>query len=233
MTHAEWLVSDDPYPMLGWAHSRMSERQLRLFACGYCRGEWQSLNSESCRKAVEVAERYADGAASERDLRKARTAAGAAANGITELAYEISGGWAETVWAEWRAARMALVAVAPGERVADSVMGCLGSWLAFSPQQRLRVCILLREILGSPIRPAVLNPAWLSWHDSTIPQMARVIYEERRFGDLPFLADALEEAGCDNADLLTHCRAKGEHVRGCWAVDLLLRREGNGTITPR
>ena len=47
----------------------------------------------------------------------------------------------------------------------------------------------------------------------------------RRFEDLPILADALEEAGCANQDLLAHCRHSGEHVRGCWAVDLLLGKE--------
>jgi hypothetical protein len=55
--------------------------------------------------------------------------------------------------------------------------------------------------------------------------MAQVIYDERKFEDLPFLADALEEAGCDNADILNHCRGPGPHVRGCWVVDLLLGKE--------
>jgi hypothetical protein len=39
------------------------------------------------------------------------------------------------------------------------------------------------------------------------------------------LADALEEAGCDNADVLDHCRKPGEHVRGCWVIDHLLGKE--------
>jgi hypothetical protein len=41
---------------------------------------------------------------------------------------------------------------------------------------------------------------------------------------MPILADALEEAGCDHADILTHCREPGEHVLGCWVVDLLTGR---------
>jgi hypothetical protein len=53
-------------------------------------------------------------------------------------------------------------------------------------------------------------------------KLARAIYDGRAFGQAPFLADALEEAGCDSADVLAHCRSGGEHVRGCWAVDLLL-----------
>ncbi len=60
------------------------------------------------------------------------------------------------------------------------------------------------------------------WNDATIPKVAQAIYDDRAFDRLPILADALEDAGCDNADLLTHCRSGGEHVRGCWVVDLLL-----------
>jgi hypothetical protein len=49
--------------------------------------------------------------------------------------------------------------------------------------------------------------------------LARAVYDERAFDRLPILADALEEAGCDSAELLAHCRNSGPHVRGCWAVD--------------
>ena len=66
------------------------------------------------------------------------------------------------------------------------------------------------------------KPAWLSWNGGTVAGLARSVYDERRFADLPILADALEEAGCDNAELLTHLRGPGPHVRGCWALDLLL-----------
>jgi hypothetical protein len=55
-----------------------------------------------------------------------------------------------------------------------------------------------------------------------VPQIALAIYEDHRFADLPVLADALTEAGCADADLLGHLRSPGPHVRGCWAVDLLL-----------
>jgi hypothetical protein len=55
--------------------------------------------------------------------------------------------------------------------------------------------------------------------------LAQAIYEERAFDRLPILADALEESGCYNADLLAHCRSDGPHVRGCWAVDLVLGKE--------
>jgi hypothetical protein len=85
---------------------------------------------------------------------------------------------------------------------------------------------LLREVFGTPVfRPVSINPDWLNWRDGTVSRLAQVIYEERRFADLPVLADALEEAGCDNTDVLDHCRGGGEHVRGSWVVDLLLGKE--------
>jgi hypothetical protein len=84
---------------------------------------------------------------------------------------------------------------------------------------------LLREVVGNPFRPVALDPAWLAWNHGTVPAIARRVYEERAFHDLPILADALEDAGCTEADILAHCRQPGEHVRGCWVVDLILRRE--------
>jgi hypothetical protein len=81
---------------------------------------------------------------------------------------------------------------------------------------------LLRDISGNPFRKIAVDPAWLAWNGGSALSMAKRIYEEPCFEDIPVLADALEEAGCDNADLLTHCREPGEHVRGCWVIDLLL-----------
>jgi broad specificity phosphatase PhoE len=81
---------------------------------------------------------------------------------------------------------------------------------------------LLRDLLGDPFRPLPLDATWLT---PVVRSVAKVAYDERRFEDLPVLADALEEAGCDNADILSHLRGPGPHVRGCWAVDLLLGKE--------
>ena len=83
--------------------------------------------------------------------------------------------------------------------------------------------VLLHDIFGLlPFHPAALAPAWLTWHDGLLVSMARQMYDSRDFGDMPVLADALEEAGCDDADILAHCRQPGPHVRGCWVADLLL-----------
>ncbi len=86
-------------------------------------------------------------------------------------------------------------------------------------------CHLLRDIFGNPFRPAIADPVWLAWEDGTVPALAQSIYDERAFDRLPILSDALEEAGCTNTDILGHCRQPGQHVPGCWVVDLVLGKK--------
>src|SRR5262249_16297801 len=84
---------------------------------------------------------------------------------------------------------------------------------------------LLRDIFGHYFHRAIPDRWWLTWGECTVPRLARGIYESRAFTDLPILADALEEAGCTDEAILSHCRGPGPHVRGCWVVDLLLDKE--------
>ena len=80
----------------------------------------------------------------------------------------------------------------------------------------------LRECFGNPFRPATLDPAWLT---SDVVALAGGIYAEKAFDRLPILADALQDAGCDNDAILSHCRDTSlAHVRGCWVIDLLTGR---------
>ena len=80
----------------------------------------------------------------------------------------------------------------------------------------------IRELFGNPFRPVVLNPRWLT---STVIGIAESIDRHAQYHNMPILADALEEAGCDNSDILTHCRADQPHARGCWVLDLLTGRK--------
>jgi hypothetical protein len=84
---------------------------------------------------------------------------------------------------------------------------------------------LLHEILGNPFRPVKLSPGWLAGNGRCVPLLAQAIYDERRFQDLPILGDALEDAGCTEKAIFSHCRQPGEHVRGCWVLDLLLGKK--------
>jgi hypothetical protein len=83
-------------------------------------------------------------------------------------------------------------------------------------------CRLLHDLFGDPFYPALIHPkkAWANKRNAL--NLAHTIYDDRAFDRMPILADALEEAGCTNADILNHCRQPGEHVRGCWVVDLIL-----------
>jgi hypothetical protein len=84
---------------------------------------------------------------------------------------------------------------------------------------------LLLDIFDEKPRLKKIDPDWLRWRDGTIPKLAQAVYDDRAFDRMPQLADALEEAGCDNADILAHCRQPEEHVRGCWVVDLIVGKE--------
>jgi hypothetical protein len=81
---------------------------------------------------------------------------------------------------------------------------------------------LLNELFGNPFRRVVVEPHWLAWGDGVVVRMAREIEADQRFAELPYLADALMDAGCDADALLRHLRQEGGHIRGCWALDALL-----------
>ena len=81
---------------------------------------------------------------------------------------------------------------------------------------------LIREIAGNPFQPVAFDHSWLT---STVVALAQGVHNDRAFDRLPILADALQDAGCENVDILNHCRQPGTHVRGCWVIDLVLRRE--------
>jgi hypothetical protein len=92
--------------------------------------------------------------------------------------------------------------------------------------------VLLRCVFGNPFRPTTPDRAWLTWNHGTIPKLAQAVYEKRSLPDgsfdltrLAVLADALEEAGCTDADILAHVRGPGPHVRGCWVIDLLTGKQ--------
>jgi hypothetical protein len=83
-------------------------------------------------------------------------------------------------------------------------------------------CQLGRDIFGNPFRPASADQSVLT---SNVIEFAQAMYQERGFDRMAVLADAMEEAGCTDAAILDHCRRPGEHVRGCWVVDLLLGKK--------
>jgi hypothetical protein len=205
VTEAEWLACADPQPMLAFLRGKASDRKLRLFAVACARAVWDLLEDERCRHAVAVGERYADRQATEAELRAA-----------SETAWQA----VDSCPAEANYAAQSTVETSPYDGAVDGARHAAQDDMPLKDQ-----CALLRDIFGNPFRPAHTDPAWLAWNDGTVVKVAQGIYDERAFERLPILADALEGAGCDDADVLGHLRQECEHVRGCWPVDLILAKK--------
>jgi hypothetical protein len=208
MTEQEWLECADPTPMLEFLDTNVGERKARLFAICRCRQLVRFLSDETI-KTLELSEMVADGLSAGREF-NSPGASKYSPRAFVQL--------------------LADVAVQTKRKKGKTVVASIMSWLkvswnysALSEEQELTgYCDYLRDMVGNPFRPVTIKPAWLN---STVDSLATAIYADRAFDRLPILADALEDAGCDHADILNHCRQPGEHVRGCWAVDLLLDRK--------
>jgi hypothetical protein len=204
-----WNTASRLSELLRFLDERVSERQLRLFACACYRRVWDRLHVAT-RQVVEMAERLADGLAGEEDLQIAADSA-----------------WA---WPRQPAPEAAWIASAvpreAAERSAEWVAGFIGSqeplrWQERAAEEERVQCAMLRDVVGNPFRPVQAAPRWLT---DEVVGLARVIYASRAFGRMGQLADALVAAGCDCEPMVGHCRQAALHVRGCWALDLLLAR---------
>jgi hypothetical protein len=222
MTEAQWMACADPVPMLDFLGGRASERKLRLFACARCRRIWNLLKDVRSRKAVEVAERFADGTAIVEEF----TQAGNDANYVWNLLAHAA---AETVTdAETDASDAACSAASFGDAAIDAALAASHtaayalSYEGHQNTERHCQCDLLRDLFGNPFRPvSFFFPARLT---TTVSGLAQGVYDDRAYDRMPILGDALEEAGCTERALLDHCRGPSPHVRGCWVVDLILGR---------
>ena len=244
MNKAEWNCCKDPQTMLAFliGSGNTSERKLRLFAVACCRRIWPLIRNPKHKIVIETAERYADGDLSFQALQESlqlignpqhrRTAAAAYAccmpvaprchcegplvfqrdyrGGIYACGADLRCPYYEPYWSGLAGAPFAAVATI---KVPDP-------W----PERYLQ-CRLLRDLCLPFQATPVPASRWLAWHDRLIVSMAQKMYDSRDFSDMPVLADALEEAGCTNLDVLSHCRSKSDHVRGCWLIDLLLNKE--------
>ncbi len=229
MTEAEWLACEDAKELchslrteLDVCRDKAGQRKLRLFGCASCRLLWEAITDERSRAAVEYAEGFADGTVDQTRLGEVYAAAYAAANGVKGRRAARRREAAQTVWA--------LVVRSTPESFAEAHIAMRR--IMYDPTDKyykqwrneLRVLArLLHDIFGNPFRPVSFSP---EWRTSTAVAIAKQMYESRDFSAMPILADALQDAGCDNDDVLNHCRdEKATHVRGCWVVDLLLGKE--------
>jgi hypothetical protein len=227
MTEKEWLATIDPDPMLRLLFQhKASDRKLRLFAAACCRHVWSWLTDERSQKAVEVAERFADNRATKKERRGKTTRRELRA--ASEQAY---------VWRLYdalpRSSTFAAMAACNAVSILDRAAAGLASHDARAAancnnrghEERMWQAGEVRDIFGNPFRPVTFDPAWRT---TTTMNLAAAVYEDRHMPSglfdnhrLDILADALEDAGCDNADILGHLRNGGEHVRGCHVIDLI------------
>lgn len=214
MTEAEWLNATDPTPMLEWLGMRASPRKLRLFACRCFRRISDIDSTIQGLEKIEVSEEVAEGRVPLRRLEtlRSRWARGGmsalwAAENLESAALENSSHEAAKQAVEYSAYFWEFRASeGPEMRVARA-------------NELAVLSTLLREFFGNPFRPVTIDP---NWRTSTVVSIARGMYESRDFSPMPILTDALQDAGCNNEDILNHCRSAGPHVRGCWVVDLIL-----------
>jgi hypothetical protein len=236
MTEAEWLAATDQGAILQLLHGRASERKLRLFACACCRRNWDRLTDDRSRQAVEAAERHADGAATDDELEDAATLAFRVVLGSQSSACPSATGAADAAHlvatvrlmvvlsppyptdAQWAAA--GVVATAARSR---------GEGGGLTAERRSQFGLWL-DIVGSGAAP-VPDAEWFRWGGGTVPKLAGAAYNDRLLPEgildptrLAVLADALEDAGCADPELLGHLRGPGPHVRGCRVIDHLLGR---------
>jgi hypothetical protein len=223
---ATWLACTDAKAMLAFLRGKASDRKLRLFAAACCRVAWSSLGPHRSRRAVEVAERYADGLATEQDLHRARSqACEATMRNRRHTLGRAAGSFSATV-----EGRLNLAA----EAVHFHQPFLIGRfrWHTADDELNTATPLLLRDLFGPlPLRPVAVAAALLQWREGLVVRLAQAAYDNRRLPAgtleperLAILADALEEVGCTESELLEHLRGAGPHVRGCWAVDLVLGR---------
>jgi hypothetical protein len=222
MTEAEWLVSTNPESMLWHLRGTASNKKLRLFALAWAHEHYHQMEDDRSILATEVAERFVESAASHAEL----IAAFHGAKEVCEQIWRRTSGGRATNRRSKRGGQQSIRVACSARDAADpswDVRQALRSVrVGAATEMGVKRSSLLRDIFGNPFRPVIADLAWLT---STIIVLAQAIYSERAFDRLPILADALEEAGCQGAEILAHCRGSGSHVKGCFVIDLILGKE--------
>jgi hypothetical protein len=227
MTEAEWLACDNPIAMLRALRHGASARKLRLFGCACCRRIWGELPSDLNRRLVAAVEdhpeelgreQYPDGPFSHPVLGDAITASSSVESRHAE---------SEAYWAVKYLGRT-YYKLTPYQGAPVTALRAAASAKAARPgrPEKAAQADILRCIFGPSHRPVAADPCWIT---PLVTSLATAAYEDRALPSgeldaplLAVLADALEDAGCTDADLLGHLRGPGPHVRGCWALDLIL-----------
>jgi hypothetical protein len=205
MTEAEWITTKMPLDMLRAGLPVWDERKAFLASYHCLRHAWNRL-TDIQRHYVESVTRFVEGE-------------GIAENRDQAFG-EVQREFQRTPF-DWRTYYTSQAVRCFSHRIGQGSLIEVFRNLAEAPLEKEWQCALIREIFGNPFRPVRADP---TWRTSDVLLLARGIYNESAFDRLPILADALQDAGCDNDAVLNHCREPGEHVRGCWVIDLILRK---------
>ena len=234
MTEAEWFACTDPQTMLEFLRGRASGRKLRLFALA-CFRQYRYMLVPDTLDALAVAEKFADGLATAEERKQARQKA-FRAGWNRDLSLRHRRGPAKACVTDALARRPYEAAIRAAHR--GRQIGILSKrdwkadalemtergprivdWSSGKQEQLLFQVNILLDIFGNIFHPVNFEPRCGT---SDVLDQARVIYEEHAFERLPILGDALVDAGCENEELLAHCRNGRLHFRGCWVVDSIL-----------
>jgi hypothetical protein len=226
MTGAEWDICAYPVAMLRalLASRKVSDRRWRLFACGCCRRIWDNFPDPRNRDLVAAVEESPDGKFEDPALEDAITASSACDDASRmQAAYWV----AKHLGRGFYKFPAAVSAISVASQVLRILANERGGETQVDPAglPDEAMAALVRDIFGPILFRAVsVHPDVLAWGNRLVVRLAQTIYHERRWGDMPLLGDALLDAGCDNEEILQHCREQGAvHARGCWVIDLLLR----------
>lgn len=246
MTEAEWLTCTDPVPMVSHLRPPARSRRAFLFYHACCHRFARFHIYPGTKYAADRLERLADAlpSPSESDDLLVRAEEGqrqALQSQMRECSLEEYLGMlcADATWAIAKASHPAssdddvqgyygtaledLLRAASLSKLDLGLRSGGNAWgLPPDPEESVLYARLLRDIFGNPFRAVTLLP---KWRTSTAAAIAREMYESRDFSAMPILADALQDAECEDADVLDHCRRLGPHARGCWVVDFVLGKE--------
>ena len=233
MTQADWWAATEPDKLIDclFFGEIASDRKLRLFSVAGCEPLRHLVNDSGVLGALDTAEAFADGLIDATALQAVHDSAWVSlrAKHDDDLAYGIL---------RTEVANAEIVCLYPTaqdphrdrdryRQDEDAPYALLIALFIDHPRRTnaafRRLLPLLHDIFGPlPFREVTIQPDWLT---SNVTALARGIYDEKAFGRMPILADALQDAGCVNEEILSHCRNEDwEHVRGCWVLDLLMGR---------
>jgi hypothetical protein len=229
MTEAEWSACDDPRPLLEHLGEAVDARTVRLFVLACCHRLWDGSTDDLPRLALELVERFVEAPGQRHIWTTVRVPAGEAVidcgasepiRSLRAVAADSDDGLGPTL---------------PASSFLEGILDRLACWrdptrapgwlinsfegLGLPPPRQAE---LLRDLVRGPFRPLVFRAAWRTANGGAVANLAWAIADEEAFDRLPILADALEDAGCAEPELLGHLRGGGPHVRGWWALDLVL-----------